>query len=57
MNMVEFVDKYMRDNGSKLQPFQRELLQRIESGEHVLVSGGRNHGKVNLKRAIEAYNK
>jgi hypothetical protein len=61
MSIVEFAEKYLEGTGMKLLPWQKNLLECMERGENVYVSGGRSlHNRLameNIYRAWERDNK
>jgi len=54
MELLKFVEKYLKEHGAQLLPHQKVFLKAVDEGKTVYVSGGRQ-GKLLLAEALREY--
>lgn len=55
MELKEFVEKYVKENGLKLLPHHKGMLKAMEQGKMYYYATGRGSNKTVLAEAIDAY--
>lgn len=54
MDLVEFVENYVKENNLKLLPHHKSMLKAIEAGKMTYYHG-RSNGKSVLQEVLKAY--